>query len=52
MGLGFYCSKRIIEAHEGRIWTENIPNRNGARFSFSLPLTQVLISQPGSEVPN
>jgi two-component system sensor histidine kinase VicK len=52
MGLGLYISRRIIEAHEGRIWAENSPNRNGARFSFTLPLTRVLTSQSGIEVPN
>ena len=38
-GLGLYISKRIIEAHGGKIWAQN--NRDserGATFSFILPL--------------
>jgi signal transduction histidine kinase len=40
-GLGLFISKSIIEAHGGRIWAENITNKNGKKgaiFSFSLPL--------------
>jgi two-component system sensor histidine kinase KdpD len=36
-GLGLSICKGIIEAHEGRIWAENIPG--GLAFSFTLPLT-------------
>lgn len=35
-GIGLPISKRIIEAHDGRMWAENL--RNGAAFSFTLPL--------------
>ncbi len=37
-GLGLYISKRIIEAHGGKIWAENNSNGIGATFSFTLPL--------------
>ena len=37
-GLGLYISKRIVEAHDGRIWAENNKDGKGASFSFSLPL--------------
>jgi signal transduction histidine kinase len=37
-GLGLYISKSIIEAHSGRIWSENNGKMEGATFSFSLPL--------------
>jgi signal transduction histidine kinase len=38
-GLGLYLSKRIIEAHEGKIWAESSPD-NGSEFFFSLPLSE------------
>jgi len=37
-GLGLYISRRIIEAHSGRIWTENLPDGHGAVFRFTLPV--------------
>jgi signal transduction histidine kinase len=38
-GLGLYISKGIIETHGGKIWGENnLDERGGATFSFSLPL--------------
>lgn len=37
-GLGLYLSKRIIEAHNGKIWAESSLEQ-GSAFSFSLPLT-------------
>lgn len=36
-GLGLSICKGIIEAHDGHIWAENIPN--GLAFNFTLPLT-------------
>jgi two-component system sensor histidine kinase KdpD len=36
-GLGLSICKRIIEAHGGKIWAENMPQ--GFRFVFTLPLT-------------
>lgn len=36
-GLGLYISRKIIEAHGGKIWTGN-NKRDGAMFSFSLPV--------------
>jgi len=38
-GLGLYISKKIIEAHGGKIWAENNKDGKGATFSFTLPLT-------------
>jgi two-component system sensor histidine kinase VicK len=39
-GLGLFISKSIVEAHGGRMWTENSPDGKGAIFSFSLPLLE------------
>jgi signal transduction histidine kinase len=37
-GLGLYISKKIIEAHGGKIWAGTIKNGKGAKIIFSLPL--------------
>jgi two-component system sensor histidine kinase BaeS len=41
-GLGLAISKAIVEAHEGQIWAESLP-QEGARFVFTLPFA------PGGE---
>ncbi len=38
-GLGLFISKSIVEAHGGRIWAESNREGKGAKFSFSLPIT-------------
>jgi signal transduction histidine kinase len=44
LGLGMYISKNIVEAHGGKIWTENQNNNmngnRGAIFYFTLPLSK------------
>jgi signal transduction histidine kinase len=48
LGLGMYIAKNIVEAHKGKIWTENNnnnKNKNGNRgaiFYFTLPLSKVV----------
>jgi PAS domain S-box-containing protein len=37
IGMGLAISRSIVEAHGGRIWAENHPDR-GAAFWFSLPV--------------
>jgi PAS domain S-box-containing protein len=37
LGMGLPINKRIIEAHDGRLWAENNPD-GGAIFSFTLPI--------------
>jgi signal transduction histidine kinase len=37
-GLGLYISRRIVEAHGGRIGVEAVRG-TGSRFFFELPLT-------------
>jgi signal transduction histidine kinase len=39
IGLGLYISRKIIEAHCGRMWAENNSDGRGAAFYFSLPLS-------------
>ena len=38
-GLGLYIAKSIVEAHGGKIWTENNSDGKGATFLFKLPLS-------------
>ncbi len=37
MGVGLPVSKTIVEAHQGKIWAENSPDR-GACFRFTVPV--------------
>jgi len=37
-GLGLFLSKKIVEAHAGRIWAEDSPVGNGAIFAFTMPI--------------
>jgi signal transduction histidine kinase len=37
IGLGLYISKKIVEAHGGKMWAENNPDGKGATFAFNLP---------------
>lgn len=39
-GLGLFLAKKIIEAHNGKIWFESKENE-GSSFYFSLPVKQV-----------
>jgi signal transduction histidine kinase len=38
MGMGLAVSRTIIEAHQGTIWVENLPE-GGACFSFTVPVS-------------
>ena len=43
-GLGLYISKSIVEAHGGKIWTENNSDDNGATFQLTFPLSREKMS--------
>ena len=45
-GLGLFISKKIIEAHEGKIWGQNnVSDGKGATFYFTLPIIGNQIKQ-------
>ena len=39
-GLRLFISKRIVEAHGGKIWAQNNADGRGATFAFSIPLSK------------
>ncbi len=49
-GLGLYLSKKIVEAHGGKIWGSNNPSGIGATFSFTIPTDMRAFSS--GEYPN
>jgi len=40
LGIGLYLSKRVVEAHSGRIWAESPGEGKGCTFHVRLPLWQ------------
>ena len=48
VGIGLYATRRIIEAHDGRVAVTSIPGR-GARFVVELPALDAAEAQPVTE---
>jgi len=40
LGLGLYITRKLVEAHGGRIWAESPGPGQGATFYFTLPVTR------------
>jgi signal transduction histidine kinase len=45
-GLGLYISRKLVEAHGGKIWAKNNHNRRGATFTFTIPYNSILLYRP------
>jgi signal transduction histidine kinase len=39
-GLGLYITKKLVEAHGGKIWAYNNNNGKGCTFEFTLPISK------------
>jgi signal transduction histidine kinase len=37
-GLGLFISKKVVEAHGGRMWARNNDGEKGSTFTFTLPI--------------
>jgi signal transduction histidine kinase len=48
LGLGLYLSRRIIEAHGGRMWAESAGRGHGATMHLLLPRSQAHLERPQS----
>jgi signal transduction histidine kinase len=46
-GLGLYISRRIVEAHDGRIWAESAPGQP-TRFVIELPVLAPVPTKMGA----
>jgi PAS domain S-box-containing protein len=46
-GLGLSLTKRLIEAHEGRIWANSPGKDRGATFTFILPKKRMVVEVHG-----
>jgi two-component system sensor kinase FixL len=49
-GVGLAVSRSIVEAHGGRIWSEDNDSR-GAIFSFTVPLHPTTVAADGTTPP-
>lgn len=45
-GLGLFIAKSIIEAHGGKVWSEDNKGERGATFAFAVPMVKKLPAIP------
>jgi signal transduction histidine kinase len=51
-GLGLYLSRKIVEAHNGRIWATENKEDSGMTFGFALPLDDYQQAEKQRSFPN
>lgn len=52
LGMGLAIARGIVQAHGGKIWIEDGPERKGTSVQFTIPLDDALLdATPGNHIP-